>query len=1010
MKYYFSNNCYWDSETSQVVRNGNPVDLPSSHKKILATLLKNNGRFVSHEALYFAMTGDENPYGDWKASLSNKFTRNKPSEKGLLIRVPEIEPYFEKSKSQIGGGYKLSIPEESIIDSLTENVSAWDEYRDIWHSRKYWESQQKKARGAEKEWLAKKTKLYLQGEQCSWPIIFASTQYAPVKRDVVDKLIDAIENEIGAIVLTGAGGEGKSTILMQLCAELHYAGRNVLYHAPTHKYDIPDNVVDGIFLVDNPSNTAEFKNFLTRATKEGLTVVIASRSNEWATLKETLFDDTKRSIKEIELPKLSATESKAFAQYLKAHIHWIKRSTVELEKLFFKDSYGFLYASMLMAIYNADSLEKIAEEIIERISKFDNGETTLRILAAIVFAEQAGTGIGTRTYRSLCKHFSVDDRDVKYYLRKEVVLNGTVYQTRHEAISQLFYKYLFKNGDWWNYLNEEEREDVIIAVLDVYLGEVAKATRDYRPTDPRTIETSSLFVQAFRVVDYEETQDYIIQRILESCQQHGHAILDRFYHHLDNDILKSDLAVKCFERKLPLWEVYRHWLRHLSSDVESFHTVNDHIKTLCLEMDAPVGIWNVWISLHEKNLPSNGSTISEIRDIYKLGLKSLANNAHWWISWASFEERYGNLGDVNTEYSARWLLREGCNCAPENPHLWIKWADVEAACGNLGDAQTKYSARWIVKEGCIHIKNTHLWIKHAELEERAGNIGDISTDNSARGILYMGCATFPQSTHLWIKWAEIEARIGNIGDYETANSAAWIFKEACTHHGLVSDSAIWVKWADFAATHNDNMQCSNRDEFTPSKILKYACVDHQVPNSQVWLKWASLEEACSNIGNYDILYSASWIFKEVCMRSVDEDDQVWVEWAYFVERNKEHPALLRDYSADVILKNKCLNGTNNVSPWIAWAILVEAKGNIGDYSTEYSAAWLYRESCINHNPTQDADCIIKWARFAHKHPLRDGEEFITAEYVLEYGQRTCAAFSNQLWIDLANFKKEIGYQ
>lgn len=96
MKYYFTNNCYWDSEKLLVFRNDSPVDLPSSHTKILTTLLKNNGRFVSHEALYFAITGDENPYGDWKASLSNKFTRNKASEKGLLIRVPEINPFFEK--------------------------------------------------------------------------------------------------------------------------------------------------------------------------------------------------------------------------------------------------------------------------------------------------------------------------------------------------------------------------------------------------------------------------------------------------------------------------------------------------------------------------------------------------------------------------------------------------------------------------------------------------------------------------------------------------------------------------------------------------------------------------------------------------------------------------------------------------------------------------------------------------------------------------------------------------
>ncbi|MBP3569680.1 MAG: hypothetical protein J6K04_11010 [Lachnospiraceae bacterium] len=1010
MKYYFANNCYWDSEKMQMIRNDVPIDLPSSHTKILTTLLKNNGHFVSHEALYFAVTGEGNPYGDWKASLSNKFTRNKSSEKGLLVRVPEVEMFFEKSKSQIGGGYKLSVPKENIIDTTDVHINLWDDYRDVWHSKTYWESQQKKARVYEKDWLVRKIKLYLQGEQCSWPLVFAPSQYAPVKRDVINELIDEIENEIGAIVLTGAGGEGKTTILMQLCAELYNAGKSVFYHAPTHKYDIPDNVIDGIFLVDNPANTKEFKSFLTRATKEGLTVVIASRSNEWATLRETLFDDTRRSVKEIEIPKISSTESKAFAQYIKTYIQWIQRSTVELEKLFLKESYGFLYASMLMAIYNADSLEKIAGEIIDRVSKFENGEATLRILAAIVFAEQAGTGIGTRTYRLLCRHFSVDDRDVKSYLRKEVVLNGTVYQTRHEAISQLFYKYLFKDGDWWNYLTEEDREDVIIAVLDVYLREVEKSTKDYKPTEFRVIETSGILAQAFKVIDYEETQNFIIQRLLESCQQHGHVIIDRFYHHLDNYTVKGDLAMKCFERKLPLWRVYSHWLRYLSYDEKWFDILNDYIKTLCLDMNAPVDLWNLWIDIYEENLRNNSESVNKIREIYKLGLNTFANNAHWWISWASFEERHGNLGDIKAEYSARWLLREGCNCVQDNPHLWIKWAELETECENLGDIETKYSARWIAKEGGSKVKSTHLLIKRAELEESVGNIGEISLGNTARGILYNGITEFPQSMHLWIKWAELETRMGNIGDYETINSAAWIFKEACTNHGIVSDNAIWLKWADFAAVHNGFMRCSNKDEFSPSKILKCACIDHQIPSSQVWIKWANIEESRANIGNYDILYSAAWIYKEVCMRNVDDDDQAWKAWAYFVERNKNVLPLSAVFSLESVLKEKCLLGTKTVSPWMAWAFIEEMKGNIGDYSTEYSSAWLYRESCDNHNPTKDTNCFIKWAMFAQKHPMHDVDgELIDVKYVLEKIERFCLATNNQLWSDLADFREEVGY-
>ncbi|MBR6537680.1 MAG: ATP-binding protein [Lachnospiraceae bacterium] len=1006
MKYFFSNNCYWDSEKLQIIRNDETVDLPASHKKIIVTLLKNNGSFVSHQALYFAIYGDENPSGDWKASLSNKFTRNKASEKGLLIRVPEIEPYFEKSKSLDFGGYKITVPKENIVDKTTENVNIWEEYRDIWYSKKYWENQQRKAREAEPDWLAKKTKLYLQGEQCSWPLIFASSQYTPVKRDVVDELIDVVRSEIGAIVLTGPGGEGKTTILMQLCAELFYARKTVLYHDDTtKKFDFPDNMTEGIFLVDNPTNTAEFKGFLTRATKEGFTVIVASRSNEWANLRETLFDDTKRSIREIEIPKISNSESESFAQYIKKHIPWIKRNETELKKLFLKDSYGFLYASMLMAIYNADSLEKIAEKIIKRISEFENGKKTLKILAGIVFAERAETNIGIRTFRFLCRYFSIADRDVKFYLRKEVVLNGAVYQTRHEVISRLFYKYLFIDGDWWSCLNEEEREDVIIAVLNSYLEDVMKYEKDYRPTDPRTLEISRVFVQAFTTIDCEETKQYIIQRMLESCQQHGHAIIDRTYHRLGDNFVKNDIAIKCFERKLPLWEIYRHWLWYLSSESASFNMIIGYFETLCLEMEAPINIWNTWIDLYERELHDNATSISEIRKIYKLGLKTLANNAHWWISWASFEEKHGNIGDETVEYSARWLLREGCNFVQDNPHLWIKWADAEAKNENLGNIDTEYSARWIARKGCEKTKEAHIWLKRAELEERAGNIGDISNSDSVRGIFYLGCLEFPQSTFLWSKWAEFEARMGNIGDYETVNSAAWIFKEACINHGVVSDQAIWCKWVDFAILNNSKMRTECSNIWTPSRIFRCACVEHNVPTSLIWRMWAFFEEEKGNIGGYQVEYSSAWIFKESCVRDFVDSERAWVDWACFVERNKEKAFLLTDFPLDDILKTKCLLGTSNVFLWLSWAIIEETKGNIGDYSTEYSAAWLYRKSCSQKNPTGNALCLLRWIKFAQRYALYDTSgELINDNYVFDFARRTHETFRSQEQIDLTELE------
>lgn len=1011
MKYYFTNNCYWDSEKLLVFRNDSLVDLPSSHTKILTTLLKNNGRFVSHEALYFAITGDENPYGDWKASLSNKFTRNKASEKGLLIRVPEINPFFEKSKSQTGGGYKISVPEESIVDTTAALTNSWDEYRDIWHSKKYWESQQKKARASDQEWLSKKTKLYLQGEPCSWPLVFASSQYTPVKRDVVNELIDAIENEIGAIVLTGAGGEGKTTVLMQLCAELYSAGKNVLYHAPTHKYEIPDNVIDGIFLVDNPANTSEFKSFLTRATKEGLTVVIASRSNEWVTLKKTLFDDTRRSIKEIELPKISASESKAFAQYLKTHIHWIKRSVVDLEKLFFKDSYGFLYASMLMAIYNADSLEKIAEEIIERISKFENGETTLKILAAIVFAEQAGTAIGTRIYRSLCRHFSVDDRDVKYYLRKEVVLNGTVYQTRHESLSQLFYKYLFKDGDWWSYLNEEEREDVIIAVLDAYLGDVEKSTRDYRSTDSRAIETSELFVQAFKVVDYEETQDFIIQRLFKSCQQHGLAVIDRLYHHTKNATIKNIVAQGCYDRKLPMWEVYRHWINSLLLDLDNINRVLELLSHICLDMEASVHLWLLWADTQEKAFNHQcGNCKESVQNIYIAGMEKFADNPHLWMNWAAFEIRTGNVGDPLLPHSARWILREGCIRIPMDQHLWMKLAEMEESVGNIGNYDQIYSSAWLYKTTCEkHSKVGECWIKWSRFIDRHGGTDELG--NTAESLLQRVCVQNNGGTDAWSEWSTKAIEAQNFGDYQTFGTAAWILKEACTNHNSSNDPVLWQKWAAFAKEHvNISNEGDSSIEVTAAEVLKRACLQYHIADSQIWAKWAKEETEQGNIGNYDIVGSAAWIYKEACKKYYDDDHTIWMWWESFIRTYPLPTSAGVCFEIRQVFKNACIDIDTMPECWAVWAAFEECTGNVGDYSLQGSAAWIFAEGCKYHNPNSHANIIFSWAQFAYSHEMTDTTGLlVTAKTIIDYGMAECPGFRNEQWSELTEFKNKIGW-
>lgn len=928
MKYYFSDNCYWDCEERCAVRNGKIVKLTPSQIRIMNCLINNNNGFVSHERLYYEMTDGRTLCEGDKSLLSNQFTRKKENDKGLLLRIPEVETFYSPSRRE---GYKLSIPDENIIDESKAKFNL-DAYSDIWHSTEYWNVLARKAKSDDPERQAKKFRLYLQGGPCSWPIMFSSPNTAPVRRNIVDSLKEAIDDELGVIVLTGAGGEGKTTILMQLCVELFREGKTVLFHAPTYKFDFPVGIDDCVLIVDNPPDTRDFKSFLSTAVKEGLTVVLASRSNEWNALKESLFDDVVRSIKEIETQKLSRSEAMAFARCIKNNLRGTKRSLSELETLFYKDSYGFLYASMLMAIYNTDSLEKIAEEIIDRISRFDKGGSVLKILAAIVFAEHCGVQVGIKYYRALCRELSVDDGDVRYYLRRELFLNGTVYQTRHESISKLFYKYLFEKGEWRNYIDEETQEDVIISLLEYYFKEISTAHRDFKPTDPQIIAITSLFQSAFSIIDYIDTCDFLTQRLFESCRQHGHAALARTFHQLDDEYLKNALAEKCYSASLPIWEIYVHWIpENIIGDESKADCATILLNHLCVEMNAPVDIWNIWTEFQENAVNAGKDcNVDSVRAIYIAGCAKFEDNPHWWMRWVSFEERWGNIGNEITPYLARWLCKEGCLKNTTNPHIWIQWGEIEERAGNIGNYDTVGTSAWIYKTMCERLTyHAGAWLKWADFVDEYPNIPDKYDDTiityTSVDVLKRACMEYNvPNSYLWGRWGCAEESRGNIGNYELPGTAAWIFKEGCERH-LDNDSHIWVQWSSFVERNTGVCDIDNR--YSPSAILKEACL-MQNAGPFPWSAWAAAEEATGNIGDYQTEHSAAWIYKECCTKHNQSGEaSCLLRWAKFAYRFP-----MTDADDTLITAEYVLDYARDKSPGFRtrlWVELEEFKQSIG---------------------------------------------------------------------------------
>lgn len=1011
MKFYFSPTCYWDNEKKCIIRDNEEVKITPSQKKLLEPLIKYNGKFVPHEQLYRAMAPDSGLYEGYKASLANQFTRIKKGEEGILVKVPEIKRYYDHSRSL---GYKISVPKEKIMDETVPAPKS-NFYSEAWFSRDYFSREEK---NQDYIWqddssVRKKMRTYLMGERCSWPILLSSNENHPVRREVIDTVKEKIEQGHSAIAITGAGGEGKTTILMQLCLELYHEGRTVFYHQSTYKYDFPEGTSECVLFVDHPSSDWRFKDFLSKVIIMGATVIIAARSNEWNIIKESLSVDVQRSILEIEIPRLSINEAEAFASCVKRNVPQTKRSISELKALFFRDSFGFLYASMLMAIYNRDSLEDIARQILDEISEHDRTRPYIKIVSAIVFAEQCNVAITTRQFKSLCRSFSLDDRDARYYLRMEIVQNGANYQTRHNVISRLFYRYLFTEGNWKNSIDSDTQETVITTTINYFLDELSQMTRDLMPTNPKILCIISLCQKAFKVICDEDTILYLIQRLFESCRQHGHAAIDQVYHLVDDPYIKAMIAEKCYNSSLPLWEVYKLWIKEIIVGEENdIVTASEYLKNICTNLGAPLPLWQLWARVEEK-IGNMGDYSLECTAswIYKTISEKFSENEQAWISWARFAKRYNSTSTNLIDFSPSHILKEGCinhNCSI---HAWLEWASIEEDSANIGDYNTPFCAAWIYKECCertISMGSSHgePWVKWSRFAERHPQIEDSNETYSPFMILKRACTEHNAGADAWSIWATVSSTDGNVGGYSTPDTTLWILREACMKCHPENPN-LWIKWASLAEKYPRIFEKNGvKILLNSAAILKMACIKYHIEDPQVWAKWAQAEEKAGNTGDYNQVGSAAWIFKEGCTRSPDEDHTIWLWWARFIQK---HPNLSEDEpdTPTYIFKNHCLAGNDHKIIWTCWAIVEEAYGNIGDYNTPYSAAWIHKETCAKHTSAFSA---LEWAKFAYKHPMRDSTgTIITAKYILDDAYLNYPAFRNPSWVALNDFKNEIGY-
>lgn len=108
--------------------------------------------------------------------------------------------------------------------------------------------------------------------------------------------------------------------------------------------------------MDNPPNSKTFRHFLDMVIDNGQTLILGARQNEWNLLKTFLMIPD-RTVLEIPLQKLTIKEAGHFATCIIDNLN-CSRSQKDIKDLFLDNSYGFLYAAMLMVVKNRNSFRR----------------------------------------------------------------------------------------------------------------------------------------------------------------------------------------------------------------------------------------------------------------------------------------------------------------------------------------------------------------------------------------------------------------------------------------------------------------------------------------------------------------------------------------------------------------------------------------------------------------------------------------------------------------------------
>ena len=766
-----------------------------------------------------------------------KYMRWDPDDQGKMHEDGEGDLYKLKSDPREQAGKK------EAADSGE---------RSLYGSRSCWLTKEALAEWNDQSVKQNEIRNFLLGKRCSWKLAFSENLI--VERDIVNDLYQKA-CEGGVYVLLGPGGEGKTTALMQMCAKLFREGANVFYYRGHGLSELSGNIPDhSVFILDNPPERPVFKKVLDKAIEEGITLIIGSRENEWNLLKQSLHISV-RDIQEVRMPKLCAKEAWGFADCVCNNLKHMKERK-EIKDIFLTNSYGFLYAAMLLAVNKAESLEEIAHQIIENLSHMSH--SGMLLLAHIVLAEKCGAKLTKENFRKVCGKLQMSPQEGSRALSREIGLNGENYQTRHEVISNLFYRELFSDG---GRLSQEETDKILTGLLELKFGQY---DRTYGLLKKLALKEITGLCKGLSLTSLETCQ-YLVDRVLDEIKTQPKETYGKLFSAVKQDERTQLILFRqCFDRRWLLTQYLKIWCDLLRKKGASWDVTEEYspawiLRKACIEKDGVSDTWMLWAKMEEKERGAGEySKENTARWIYRKACEEKGADSSVWLAWAQLEERERGAGEYSEENTARWIYRKACLEKKTDSTVWLAWSQLEEKERGAGKYSEENTALWIYRKACLEKEtDSTVWLAWSQLEEKERGAGEYSEENTALWIYRKACLEKETDSAVWLAWAQLEEKERGAGKYSEENTALWIYRKACLEKG--ADSAVWLAWAQLEEKKRGAGEYS--EENTALWIYRKACLEKGA-DSAVWVAWAKLEEQKANIGEYDQEYTARWILNE----------------------------------------------------------------------------------------------------------------------------------------------------